>query len=133
MKYTMIFSGNCSANGELTLASKRINFPFRTKKFVASFALGTNRTLQLRYFLSPDASEPTFGLPTGINILGLFGEDPYLIGDDEAKAIEHESEIKQRGYYIKVYAKNTDNFDHTVDAFVVIESLSDEFSVEAKK
>lgn len=126
MRYTLIFSGTCLANGELTLCSKRINFPFKTKKFVASFALGTDRTLQLRYFLSPDASEPTSGYPTGINILGLFGEDPYLIGDDEAKAIEHETVIDQVGYYIKVHAKNTDSFDHTVDAFVIIESLESE-------
>jgi len=125
MRYTLIFSGTCLANSELTLCSKRINFPFKTKKFVASFALGTDRTLQIRYFLSPDPSEPTTGFPTGINILGLFGEDPFLIGDDEAKAIEHESIIKETGYYIKVYANNTDNFDHTVDAFVIIESLED--------
>jgi hypothetical protein len=125
MKYTVIFSGTCVANGELTLCSKRINFPFMTKKFVASFALGTDRTLKLRYFLSPDSSEPATGKPTGINLFGIFGEDPYLIGDDEQKVVEHETRVKEKGYYIKVYANNTDSFDHTVDVFVVIESLED--------
>ena len=125
MKYAIIFSGNCVANGELTLCSKRVNFPFRTKRFVASFALGTDRTLRLKFFLSPDPSEPASGKPTGINLLGIFGEDPYLIGDDEQKSVDYETEVKQLGYYIKVYANNTDSFDHTVDVFVIIESLED--------
>ena len=125
MKQTIIFSGTCAANSELTLVSKRIEFPFNLIKFVPSFALGTNKTLQLKLYISKDKVAPTTGTPSGINILGLFGEDPYVIGDDEQKSLDLMIEYKDSGYYIKVYANNTDNFGHTVDTFVIIESLED--------
>lgn len=123
MKQTITFSGTCLAAAELTLVSKRINYPFRVISFNASFALNTNRTLQLSPFVSPDPTAPTTGKPTGINILQTLGEVEYLVGDDEQKKLEHEITVNESGSYIKIYANNTDTFDHTVDAFVVIETL----------
>ncbi len=124
MRQTIIFSGTCTANSELTLVSKRIDFPFRIKKFVPSFALGTDKTLQIKLFVSRDKVAPSTGEPTGVNILGLFGEDPYVIGDDEQKEMDMSIDYEEQGYYIKVYANNTDNFDHTVDVYVIIETIN---------
>lgn len=125
MRQTVIFSGICYANSELTLVSKRIGFRFRVIKFVTSFALGTDRTLQLRLFVSKDPTAPSTGRPTGVNILGLFGEDPFVIGDDEQKVMDLDIEYKERGRFLKIHANNTDSFDHTVDVFVIIQSMED--------
>jgi len=125
MKQTIIFSGTCLANSELTLVSKRIDFPFRVLKMLPSFALGTDKTLQLKLFISKDKTAPATGKPSGVNILGLFSEDPYVIGDDEQKSIDLNIQYQARGHYVKIYANNTDAFDHTVDVFVIIESMED--------
>lgn len=123
MKQTVIFSGTCLAAAELTLVSKRINYPFKILSFNASFALNTNRTLKLRCFISPDKSASTTGEPTGQNIFATLGEDSYLIGDDEQKNLKHEVNVRESGMYLKIHAENIDTFAHTVDAFIVIETL----------
>jgi len=125
MKQSIIFNGNCVANSELTLASERINFGFRLVKFVASFAIGTAKTLRIKVFVSRSEYKPDTGEPGGVNILGLFGEDPYVVGDDEQKRLEFDIRYRDAGYYMKVYADNKDNYDHTVDCYAVIESLED--------
>lgn len=118
---TLPFNGLVTANGELTLVSKRLTFPYAIKRLVTSFALGTNRTLQVRFFMSLDKSAPPSGQPTGLDLLSLYGEDSYLVGDDEKKDFPHEIEVPESGSYIKVYGNNTDSFDHTMDAQVIIE------------
>lgn len=123
-KYTIAFNGAVPAGGELTLVSKRINFPFLLKDFLASFALGQNRTLRLRFFLSFDDEAPTSGKPTGTDLLNILGQSAYLVGDDESKPFPMEVLNRKAGSYIKVYALNTDSFQHTVDCLAVIDSLS---------
>lgn len=119
---TLPFSGMVSAGGQLVLVSKRIASPFVTRELGASFALGTNRTLQLRYFISNDDSAPTTERPMGLDLLSIFGEDSFVLGDDEQKELPFEVDQREGGSYIKVYANNTDAFEHSVDAYVVIDT-----------
>lgn len=121
-KLTLPFNGSVPAGGELTLCSKRLTFPYTISQIIASFALGTNRTLQLRFFMSLDPECPATGRPTGLDLLSVYGEDAYLTGDDDQKSFPHEIEVRESGSYIKVYGNNTDTFPHTIDAQVVIES-----------
>lgn len=104
------------------MVSQRLNFPYTIRTLIASFALGTDRTLQLRYFLSYDDSAPAAGRPTGEDLLSIYGQVPYLVGDDERKEFPHEIQVPRAGTYIKIYGINSDSFDHTLDAQVVIES-----------
>lgn len=117
----MPFNGSVSAGGELTLVSKRLTFAYTIRRLITSFALGTNRTLQVRFYKSLDPSAPSSGKPTGLDLLSLYGEDSYLVGDDELKNFPHEIDVSEQGTYIKVYGNNTDSFDHTLDAQVIIE------------
>ena len=118
---TLPFNGSVSAGSQLTLVSKRLNFPFTVKKLIASFALGTDRTLEISYFLSRDNSAPTTTKPSGLNLLSLYGEDTFLTGDDDKKEFPHSVDMPESGSYIKVHANNTDTFTHTIDAQVIIE------------
>ncbi len=121
-KVTLPFFGSVAAGGELTLVSQRLNFSYTIRTLIASFALGTDRTLQLRYYLSYEDSAPATGRPTGEDLLSIYGQVPYLVGDDERKDFPHEIQVRRAGTYIKVYGINSDAFAHTLDAQVVIES-----------
>ncbi len=121
---TLAFNGIVAANGELTLVSKRLSFPFTVKRLIASFALGTDRTTQIRFFISLDNSAPSSGFPTGQNLLEPYGQVDYLVGDDERKDVPHEAVEPEAGAFVKVHALNTDPFDHSVDALVIIQALN---------
>ena len=121
-KVTLPFAGTVAAGGELTLVSQRLNFTYTIQTLIASFALGTDRTLQLRYFLSYEDSAPAAGMPVGEDLLSIYGQVPYLVGDDEHKEFPHEIPVRRAGTYLKVYGRNTDTFEHTLDAQIVIDS-----------
>lgn len=121
---TISFFGTCAANSSLVLSSPRISSPFTVKTIKASFALNTNRLLQLKFFTSPDPSCPTTGEPTGFNILEEYGQVDYIVGDDEQKILEHNAVVSTFPKWVKVYAVNTDGFEHTIDVLITIE-LSD--------
>jgi len=120
---TIPFLGTVAAGGELTLSSRRLTFPFRTKKLRVFFPLNTNRTTRVSFFLSPDDTCPTTGKPTGQNLFSPYSNIDYFVGDDELKEVEHVVEVKERGMFLKVYTLNTDSFPHTVDAQVMVEAL----------
>ena len=117
---TVPFTGTCLSNDELTLVSKRLNFPYRTNKVVAAFALNTAHTLQLIPFISFDPSAPAAGRPSGQPLFSPYGQVEYLSGDDEHEEHVHQILVKRSGSYLKIYANNTDSFDHTVDAQIHI-------------
>lgn len=119
---TLPFSGSVAAGGELTLVSQFLNFPYTIRSLHASFALGANRTLQIRFILSRDPEAPATGQPTGNDLLSTHGQVPYLVGDDERKEFPHEIQIPDSGTYLKVYGNNSDAFAHTIDAQIVIDS-----------
>ena len=118
---TISFYSTVAANSEKVLVSRRVPYKFRTIRFIANFALNTNRTLLIYFYLSPDKSVPTSKPTTGIDLLSLIGYTSYLVGDDERKEIDHTVEADVGGMYLKVYANNTDSFEHTIDAQIIIE------------
>ena len=120
---TISFAGTVTAGTGLTLVSPRIASPFRVEKVLASFALNTNRTVQIKPFVAIDDAAPTTTEPSGINILEEFGQVNYVVGDDEQKEILQQFTNVTGGGYVKIYANNTDTFDHTVDVVVTISLL----------
>jgi len=117
------FFGTCSANAELTLVSQPVQTPFRVIAVLAHFALNTNRALQLDVYLSPDDVAPSSGRPNGISMCREYSQAQYITGDDETKTLHHELISPTYPSWLKVYANNTDAFDHTVDVQVEIEIL----------
>lgn len=123
---TVSFFGTVSAGSNNTLVSKYIDARFKVKRIIASFAPGVNRLMNLSYYISADESAPTTEPPTGTNVLAQVGQVTYITGDDEQKNLPHEVEYESRGAYVKVYAENSDSFDHTIDTQVIIELVASE-------
>ena len=117
---TVSFFGTCLANSELTLVSQRISTPYSIKNISAHFALNCARTLQLDFYISQDNDSPTSGRPSGFSTLGEYGQISYIVGDDETKNLENFAHSQTSPSWIKVYAKNNDGFDHTIDVQVTI-------------
>ncbi len=115
------FYGTCPALSEITLVSKRISSPFITKEVQAHFALNTNRLLELDFYISLDDQAPSSDRPTGMSFFSEYGQIDYITGDNETKRLRHSSIITEGGSFLKVYAKNNDNFDHTIDVQIIIE------------
>jgi len=122
---TISFFGTVNASSNLTLVSKKISAPFKTKMIRASFAPGVNRLMTLKYYISQDPSAPTTEEPQGINILKQIGQVPYITGDDEFKEMPHEVIHHEKNAYIKVYAENSDIYNHTIDTQVTIEYIEE--------
>ena len=123
--YTIAFFGTCPASSGKTLVSKRINRPFKVKQIAASFPPGVNRLMKLEFWVSPDDTAPTSKPLTGFNILAERGHVGYITGDDERKVMDIEAERLERGYYLKVFADNSDVYDHTIDCQITIELLEE--------
>lgn len=121
---TISFFDTVDANSNKTLVSKRITQKFTVKKINASFALNTNRTLKLRFFVSATTEAPTTEQPEGLNILKQLGQVDFVVGDDEQKDVQIEIREFTKGARIKVYAENTDTFKHTIDCQVTIEIIN---------
>ena len=117
---TIVFNGTCSANDVLTLVSNRISSPFTIEDLSFHFALNTNRTLELKPFISSDDNAPSSGEPSGFNFLHEYGQSSKVVGDDEPKFFRHNYTVREAGSYLKIYANNTDAFDHTVDVHITI-------------
>lgn len=120
---TIAFFGTVSPNSNKTLVSKKITVPFRVKEIACSFAPGVNRLMNLEFYISPDDSAPTAKPLTGVNILASLGHVGYLTGDNERKRLEVEVEPVSAGLYLKVFAENTDTYEHTIDAQITIELI----------
>lgn len=109
------------AGGQVTLVSKRLNFPYKIRELSSSFALGQDRTMQVKFFQAGDSKASANELPNGTDLLGMYGEDAFLTGDDDTKLVPVSAIVDTSGTWIKVYAKNTDGFPHTIDCYVVLE------------
>ena len=112
---TVCFFGSCTALSSTVLVSQRISSPYVLSEIRASFALNTARTLNLYFFVSQDPSVPVAGEPTGFNCLDEYGQVSYLTGDDEIKVVKNNSLITVHPSWLKIYAVNSDFFDHTID------------------
>jgi len=102
-----------------------IRFSFRTKRFRIKYALNTNGTLRIKFFLSLDPEAPSSGEPTGTNLFAERGQITYIVGDDEWIELEHEITTLTLNNWLKLHAENLDSFAHTVLAQVTIERLED--------
>jgi len=112
---TVCFFGSCDALSSKVLVSQRISSPYIIAEIRASFALSTNRTLKLYFFVSQDPSAPAIGEPSGFNCLDEYGQVSYLTGDDELKTVKNNSLINVHPSWLKIYAVNSDAFNHTID------------------
>ena len=119
-KRTLPFYSTVEANSEKTLVSKKLSFPYITAEYRVHFALNTNRTLQVKFFHAQDDNAPSSGEPKDHNVFGTLGQIGYVVGDDETVKISDEVEIDHRDSYIKLYANNTDAFEHTIHAEVEV-------------
>lgn len=117
---TLIFNGTVAANSKVTLVSQRLIFPFATKEFRVHFALNTNKTLRVSFYISPDDSAPTAKPLTGHSVFSTLGQVDYIVGDDETVIIPYHILIPDRGMFAKVFADNRDSYEHSIDAQVFI-------------
>lgn len=115
------FSGTVAAGARVTLCSKIVGFPYKTKRFRVSFPLNTNRTLLVSFHICSDPSTPTDAEPVGDNVFKPYGQVTYVVGDDEQKDYDHELRVATSGTFIKVHGVNADSFEHTIDCCVFIE------------
>lgn len=115
------FAGSVGPASQVTLVSQRISTPFMIRRIAAYFALNTNRTLQLSFFISPDDAAPTSGRPSGFDILAEYGQVNYWVGDDILKDFSCEAASLSSPAFLKVVAANSDAFDHTIDVVIEIE------------
>jgi len=120
---TIPFFGTCSARSELTLASQEIPYPFGLCKIRARFPVGCINEMRLSFFVSMDDFEPAAGKPNGQNVLDELGQVDYIVGDNDAKEMQHTLIVNESGYYIKVYADNQDYYDHDVDVQITIDPI----------
>lgn len=118
---TLTFHGTCPARSEVTLVSGRIPVPFAIHRVRAHFPAGCINLLALRLYSSEEPTAPTTGSPTGLSLLGIFSQVDYLVGEGETKDMEQVLHIPESGTWLKVYAVNTDYYDHSVDVQVTIE------------
>jgi hypothetical protein len=118
---TLSFFGTCGARAELTLVSKRIGTPFSVRWVRVSFPAGSMNLLAVRIYIGADEEAPAAGEPSGTSVLRDYGQVDYLVGEQEQKVIEHMVEVREGGTWVKVYAVNSDFFDHAVDVQVGIQ------------
>lgn len=117
---TIAFFGTIPANSNRTFVSKRITYPFRLDGLRIHFALGTNRTLRVKLYISPDDSAPTAEPLSGENVLDAAGQVDYIVGDDEPIDFPYAVRVEPVGMYLKLHCVNTDSWDHTVTGYVFI-------------
>jgi hypothetical protein len=120
IKKTISFFGNAPAGSNTCLVSQKISTPYNVERINASFALNTERKLQLSFYISLDDDPTATNKPAGFDILGEYGQVNYLTGDDERKEIKCNALCDISNSWLKVYAINTDGFDHTIDAQIEI-------------
>lgn len=123
---TVSFFGTVAAGVEATLVSKAISRSFRLSRVRAHFPLGTDKTLQLEFFISPDDAAPASGKPTGFNVLEQTGQVSYIVGDDGPVIFDSDAYASTSPAWVKVYANNTDAFAHTIDVQVRIHLYHEE-------
>lgn len=118
---TIPFHGTVAAHSRATLVSKIITAPFELQRVRVSFALNTNRTLRVEFFISPDDSAPTDKPLTGISVLSELGQVDYLVGDDNQVDVPMRILVTTANMRMKVFADNLDSYEHSIDAQVFIQ------------
>ena len=117
---TINFVDTVTAGSAKTVTSKVISRGFTVFAVRIAFALNTNRLLKVRVIVSPDDSCPTSLPVNGTNLLLNNSPEPYIVGDDEAKYILKCYHQDEGNAFIKVFAENSDGYDHTLDVQVFV-------------
>lgn len=130
---TLLYDGSVGAGAGVTLVSKRLTFPFTTERFRVHFALNTNKTLRIRFFISADASAPTAQPVVGHNIFAPLGQVDYIVGDNQEVEVPYRVKCVDRGTYIKLFAENLDANPHTIDAHVFVSRLPEKITGDGKE
>lgn len=120
---TVNFLSSVAANTAKTVVSKRISRPFKLLLIRPHFILNTNRKVRLYFFVSPDDSSPSSLPLTGSNLIAEASQTNYIVGDDEYKMLWQNWDSQSGGHYLKVFANNTDTFEHAIDVQMFIELL----------
>lgn len=120
---TISFFGMCALSASKVLVSKHIGHPFMLKHISGRFAQGCNNLLKLRFYTSLDNNAPATGAPSGVSMLRDNGQVDYIVGNDDTKELKHELEVTEAGSFLKVYAVNSDTFEHSIDVQMTIEEL----------
>lgn len=120
IKKTISFFGNAPAGSNTCLVSQKISTPYSVERIDASFALNTERKLLLSFYISQDNNPTATNKPAGFDILGEYGQVNYMTGDDEHKEARCNAICDTSNSFIKVFAVNTDGFDHTIDVQIEI-------------
>jgi len=55
-----------------------------------------------------------------MNLLAESGQVDYLAGDDDRIVIDHNAFSPTSPAWLKVHANNTDGFEHTINATIII-------------
>ena len=84
------FQDSIAANTRSFIVTDRFRFPFFIVRFRPSFALNTQRNLRVRFWISetdPTLETDNTGVlaegPSGINLMGDYGVQDYIVGDGE--------------------------------------------------
>ena len=90
-----------------TLASKRIDVPYRITRIRALLEDTANWTVNIYPIVSLDPEEPTAAAPAGLNILSEFSQAPYFSGDGHTTDVKFNHWVKENGTYLKLYITNS--------------------------
>ncbi|HID28539.1 MAG TPA: hypothetical protein EYP19_00880 [Desulfobacterales bacterium] len=123
MKRIIPFLDTVPAFSDMTLVSDELDVPYIIHEVQIHFPPGTENTNLIKVFVSGDPFTPSSGEPSGQNLFGYGGAVDYIVGDDVLIVLPVLFEVHERPTWIKVYAKNIDSYNHTVDVRVVVELL----------
>jgi len=102
-----------------TFLTQKFTQPFFLQRFDRSFALNTQRYLRLRFWITPQVTIADDVQPEGMNLLGHFGDEDYIVGDGETTRPLQINRMFPPGFRIAVDADNQDGANaHTLDVQV---------------
>jgi len=124
--YTIPLHGSASAGspGETYVKSKKLPFSFRILEFNIRFPAGCSNAVRVYLTVSPDKTDPSSGVPNGVNLLSRFTDTDYIQGNDETVPLELDREFYGGDYYIRLYLRSTDAVNaHAIGVYAVIEEI----------
>jgi len=121
---TVSFFGTCALRGELTLVSAQVSSPFRLVGSRLKFADGCGNQMRVEIVIGPDSDAPSSGRPNGTSVLSDYGQVRYVVGNDEVVVLHHDVVVSESPAWLKIYADNTDWYEHDVLVQLFIQPLA---------
>uniref|UniRef100_A0A6H1ZWF0 Uncharacterized protein n=1 Tax=viral metagenome TaxID=1070528 RepID=A0A6H1ZWF0_9ZZZZ len=119
---TIPYNSTIPALSELTIKSQFINHRYTIREIKLTYAINNNNTTQTKIFVSGDDELPITGEPEGTNVFAEYGQRNYITGDAETKSFSHNITVTEKGTWIKIYTKNIDDYTHSINALITIET-----------